>query len=82
MFIDSSVVVEILIDGDRANELLGRMAESRSICTGPTVIYESATVLATRLGRQPEETKLLYSASSNASRFLSCQHPTKSRLPP
>ncbi|MBD8649962.1 type II toxin-antitoxin system VapC family toxin [Rhizobium sp. CFBP 13726] len=59
MFIDSSVIVEILIDGDKANELLSRMADSRSICTGPTVIYESATVLATRLGRHPDETKLL-----------------------
>jgi ribonuclease VapC len=59
MFIDSSVVVEILIDGDKANELLGRMAESRSICTRPTMIYESAIVLSTRLGRHPGDTKLL-----------------------
>lgn len=59
MFIDSSVVVEILIDGDKADELLGRLAESQMICTGPTVVYEAATVLTTRLGRQPDETKLL-----------------------
>ncbi|MGK9050001.1 type II toxin-antitoxin system VapC family toxin [Neorhizobium petrolearium] len=59
MFIDSSAIVEILIDGERADELLDRMAASPAVFTGPTVIYEAATVLTTRLARQPEETKLL-----------------------
>ncbi|MGK6312771.1 type II toxin-antitoxin system VapC family toxin [Neorhizobium sp. DT-125] len=59
MFIDSSAIVEILIDGQRADELLDRMAGSPAVVTGPTVLYEAATVLTTRLVRQPEETKLL-----------------------
>lgn len=59
MFIDSSAVVEILIDGHEAQTLLDKMAKAPSLCTGPTVIYEAAVVLTTRLKREPEETKLL-----------------------
>jgi ribonuclease VapC len=59
IFIDSSAIVEILINGDRANELLDRLANSFGAVTGPTVIYETAVVLTTGLRREPEETKLL-----------------------
>lgn len=59
MFIDSSAIVEILIDGDEAQLLLSKMAEAPLVCTGPTVIYEAAVVLTTRLGREPEEMRLL-----------------------
>lgn len=59
MFIDSSAIVEIVLDGGRADELLARMAEGTFICTGPTVLYETAVVLSTRLGREPTDTKLL-----------------------
>lgn len=55
IFIDSSIIVEILIDGSRADALLARLEQSVSVFTGPTVIYESVTVLSSRLGREPRE---------------------------
>jgi ribonuclease VapC len=59
MFIDSSAVVEILINGEKVDELLGRMGANAVIYTGPTVVYEAAAVLTSRLRREPQETKLL-----------------------
>lgn len=59
MFIDSSAVVEILINGEKVDELLGRIAANPVLYSGPTVVYEAAAVLTTRLGREPEETKRL-----------------------
>ncbi len=47
MFIETSALVEILIDGPKSLELLEKIdsgASARS--TGPTVIYEAAVVLA------------------------------------
>lgn len=59
MFIDSSAIVEILIDGEQAQFLLDKMSTAPFLCTGPTVVYEAAVVLTTRLRREPEQTKLL-----------------------
>jgi ribonuclease VapC len=56
MFLDSSAIVEILVDGARADQLLEQVAASSSCYTGPTVIYEVAAVLATRLRREPADT--------------------------
>lgn len=49
MFLETSAVVEILIDGQRSLELLRRIHTSTDAkLTGPTVIYEATIVLASR----------------------------------
>lgn len=53
MFLETSVLVEILIDGPQSLELLQRIyASEETKITGPTVIYETTVVLA---GRQALE---------------------------
>lgn len=59
MFIDSSAVVEIILDGEKADGLLQRLSAASNHYLGPSVIYESAVVLATRLRMEPSATKLL-----------------------
>lgn len=47
MFIETSALVEILIDGPKSRELLEQIdLDSSARSTGPTVIYEATVVLA------------------------------------
>jgi ribonuclease VapC len=61
MFIDSSAVVEIILDADMANDLLQQIDAASHRYLGPSVIYEAAVVLSTRLQMEPAVTKLLVS---------------------
>lgn len=59
MFIDSSAVVEIILNGERAEALLQALSTAPKLYIGPSVIYETAVVLTTRLQMEPVVTKLL-----------------------
>jgi ribonuclease VapC len=61
MFLDSSAVVEIILDGQEADALLQALETAEQQYSGPTVIYESAVVLTTRLKMDPSTAKLLVS---------------------
>ncbi|EUB95058.1 UPF0129 protein [Rhizobium sp. CF080] len=61
MFIDSSAVVEIILDADMANNLLRQIGVASHRYLGPSVIYEAAVVLSTRLHMEPATTRLLVS---------------------
>ncbi len=57
MFIDSSALVEILTDAPRREELLDRLAISRTpFSTSATVIYETTVVISSRTHKTVEET--------------------------
>jgi ribonuclease VapC len=65
MFIDSSALVEILIDAPGRQGLLDRMATSpTSFLTSATVLYETTVVITSRTGKTVEE------ASNFVSEFL------------
>jgi ribonuclease VapC len=56
MFIDSSALVEILIDAPRRQDLLDRMAISPTpFSTSATVLYETTVVITSRTGKTVKE---------------------------
>ncbi|SMD06897.1 type II toxin-antitoxin system VapC family toxin [Rhizobium sp. RU36D] len=55
MFLDSSAIVEILLDAPERGALLSRLeAASGPFTTSATVIFESSLVLSTRLKMEPQ----------------------------
>ncbi len=65
MFIDSSALVEILIDAPGRQDLLDRMATSQTpFSTSATVLYETTVVITSRTGKTVAE------ASDFVSEFL------------